>query len=115
MTTRNQTRQLLQGVVISAALLLVTAPAALADPQGYRAVLEHRACAVDLGLDPSEAEYDACVRSLDRTLSDTETAQTANKRQPCAEIGLSPGSRAFAQCSADLRATLSNKMNLGAR
>ena len=121
MTTRNQTRQLLQGAAFSAALLLVTAPAALADPHGYHAALEHRACDVDLGLDPSTATYDVCTRSLDRSLSNTESEQIVRTeseprgRLACAEIGLSPSSRAFAQCSADLRASLWNEMNLGAR
>jgi hypothetical protein len=36
MTTRNQTRRLLQGATFSATLLLVTAPAALAGPRETR-------------------------------------------------------------------------------
>ena len=115
MTIRNQTRGLLQGAAFSAALLLMTAPAALADPQAYHAALEHRACAVDLALDPSTATYEAGVRSLERTLSDTESEQTTNERLTCAENGFRSSSRAFVECSADLRAALWNEMNLGAR
>jgi hypothetical protein len=39
MTTRNQTRRMLQSAAFFAALLLVAAPAALAAPQGYSAAL----------------------------------------------------------------------------
>jgi len=113
MTTRNQTRRLLQSAKLSAALLLLTAPAALPDPKPDSAM--HRACAVDLGLDPSTADYDVCVRSLESTLFDTESRPITNKHPACAEVGLNPNSSAFAQCAANMRATLWNENNIGAR
>jgi hypothetical protein len=120
MTTYNQARQLLRRTALSAAMLLVAAPAALADPPGYlfqdfdgtapatvsapippqrnaanqeaarlastrafadvtqgssRMAQEHHACAVVLGLDPSEHPHDTCIRSLDRTLSESDQAR----------------------------------------
>lgn len=38
MITDNQARRLLRGAALSAALLLMVAPAALADPRGYRSM-----------------------------------------------------------------------------
>jgi hypothetical protein len=55
---------------LSAAMLLITAPVALADPQGYRLSVAQNACAA--GLNPSAVDYAACVKSLDRVLADTQ-------------------------------------------
>ncbi|HEX9489909.1 MAG TPA: hypothetical protein VF930_06460 [Stellaceae bacterium] len=121
MLTNNKTGQLLRRTALSAAMLLIAAPAALADTPGYlfrdfddtapatvsapvpppqrnaanqeasglasarafanvaegssRMAQEHHACAVVLGLDPSEHPYDTCIRSLDRTLSESDQAR----------------------------------------
>ena len=130
MITENQTRQLLRGAALSAAMLLIAAPAAFARPPGYlyrdfehtapvvarapvppqqlnaanaesslRMAQEHHACAVVLGLDPSEGLYDTCVRSLDRSLSESDQAHAVESyRLACAEKGLNPSTSAFATC-----------------
>jgi hypothetical protein len=65
-------------LALSAAMLLSVAPAALANsPSASRMAREHHACAVVMGLNPSEAPYDACVRSLDSSLSPADQAELA--------------------------------------
>jgi hypothetical protein len=95
------TRQIgvLRAAFLSAALLLTAIPAVLADPQADRIAKEQHACAVILGLDPSVAGHDACVGSLDRSLSD---AQQGNEARACAYVGLGGTDH----CAAELRATL---------
>ena len=113
MITDNQRRRLLHGAALSAILLLTATPAALADPQ-----LEQRACAADLGLAPGTAEYDVCLKTLDRDLSGTQPGprrEATREELACAHSGFSPNSPAFVQCAANLRASLWNEMNLGAR
>lgn len=69
---------LLSGIAVSTAMLLSIAPASLADPpRASRMAQERHACAVVLGLDTSEAPYDACVRSLDSSLSHAHQADFA--------------------------------------
>jgi hypothetical protein len=52
-----------------------------------------------LGLNPTEADYDACARSLDRTLSATADAQAiADHRNACMQADLQPNTPAFATC-----------------
>ncbi len=118
MITDNQARRLLRGAALSALLLLTAAPAALADPQGYHATIEQRACAADLGLAPGTAEYDTCVKTLDRDLYGTlpgQRREATREELACAHSGFNPNSPAFVQCAADLRASLWNEMNFGAR
>ena len=118
MITDNQARRLLHGAALSATLLLTATPAALADPQGYHATLEQRACAADLALAPGTGEYDACVQTLDRDLSSTQPAprrEATREELACARSGFNLNSPAFVQCAANLRASLWNEMNLGAR
>jgi hypothetical protein len=68
---------------------------------------------VILGLDQSEAEYDACIRSLDRSLSSIATPQQGDEAvaAACSYVGLS----STADCESNLRATLWNEENIGAR
>jgi hypothetical protein len=96
----------LRGAVLSAALLLTAIPAALADPQTDRAAREQHACAVILGLNPSNASYDTCVQSLDRSLS---AAPQAKEAAACAYVGLGSADRGYGPCAAALRATLWNE------
>ena len=64
-----------------------------------RLAQEHHACAVVLGLDPSEGRYDTCIGSLDRSLSESDQAHAVeSNRLACAEKGLNPGTSAFATC-----------------
>jgi hypothetical protein len=67
-----------------------------------RIAQEHHACAVVLGLDPSDRQYDTCITSLDRSLTEWDQAQAVQTdRHACAEKGLEPGTAAFAVCVVD--------------
>ena len=96
----------LRSAALSAVLLLTVIPAALADPQTDRAAREQHACAVILGLNPSNASYDTCVQSLDRSLS---AAPQAKEAAACAYVGLGSADRGYGPCAAELRATLWNE------
>jgi hypothetical protein len=64
-----------------------------------RMAREQHACAVVMGLDQPGSLYDACIRSLDQTLSELDqTLQTSRKRNFCARAGLEPGTPSFAAC-----------------
>jgi hypothetical protein len=64
-----------------------------------RTAQEQHACAVVLGLDPSGARYDTCMRTLDRNLSEWDYARlVATDRNTCARDGLQPDAPAFAVC-----------------
>jgi hypothetical protein len=67
---------------------------------------EQRACAVVLGLDPSEDSYETCVRVFNRNLSQwrpsVDQDDWARYNQACAEVGIDPGSPIFLQCVTDL-------------
>ena len=112
MITNYQARKVLRGALLSAALLLMAVPAASADPQTGRVAQEQHACGVIFGLDSSVAGYDACVRSLDRSLSG---AREGKEAAPCAYVGLDSTNRGFKPCVDELRATLWNEENIGAR
>jgi hypothetical protein len=61
---------------------------------------EQHACAVVLSLDSSGRRYDACMRVLDRNLSEWDYARlVSTNRDTCARDGLQPGSPAFAVCT----------------
>jgi hypothetical protein len=72
--------------------------------QADRAQAQH-ACAVIMGLDPSEAPYNACVRSLD-----PDPQPQGNEAAACRYVGFST-----VACARDLRAMLWNEENIGAR
>jgi len=117
MITNNQARQSLRYAVMAAAMFLIPAPTALANPQADRS-LEQRSCAVAMNLNPATADYDVCVRSLDRALSDAGSGHyvaVPNERRACADIGINPRSPAFDRCADDLRNSLWNDDDLGAR
>jgi hypothetical protein len=64
-----------------------------------RTAQEQHACAVVLGLDPSGAGYDTCMRTLDRNLSEWDYARlVSTDRDTCARGDLQPGTPAFAVC-----------------
>jgi hypothetical protein len=65
-------------LALSAAMLLSVAPVSLANSSNSsRMAREHHACAVVLGLNPSEVPYDVCVRSLDSSLPQSDQADLA--------------------------------------
>jgi hypothetical protein len=81
------------------ALLAFAQIGARAAENSSRMAQEQHACAVVLGLDPSDDRYDTCVRSLDRSLSGWEQQRlVAGQRSACAQKGLQPGTPAFAMC-----------------
>jgi hypothetical protein len=60
---------------------------------------EQHACAVVMGLHQPGALYLACLRSLDKTLSELDQARQASAlRNTCARAGLRPGTPSFATC-----------------
>jgi hypothetical protein len=62
-----------------------------------RTAQEQHACAVVLSLDPSGRRYDACMRTLDRNLSEWDYARlVSTDRDTCARDGLQPDAPAFA-------------------
>ena len=64
-----------------------------------RLAQEQHACAVVLRLDPSGRRYDACIRSLERSLSEWNYARlVSTDRGACVRDGLKPGTRDFALC-----------------
>jgi hypothetical protein len=65
MITDNQVRQLLRGAALSASLLLMAAPAALADPQGYRAYTAGYALSDTAGGQMPGVGTDRAVRAND--------------------------------------------------
>jgi hypothetical protein len=90
-------------VIVGAAVIALLASAhssvrAAEDPS--RMVQEHHACAVVMGLHQPGALYDTCVRSLDKSLSESDEVRLAKgNRNACAESGFTPGTRAFAVCA----------------
>ena len=88
-------------IIGAAAIALLTAGNTFANAAENPAPLaqEQHACAVVLGLDPSERRYEACIRSLERSLSEWNYARlVSTDRSACARDDLQPGTRAFAVC-----------------
>jgi hypothetical protein len=88
-------------IIGAAAIALLTAGNSLANAaeNPVRTAQEQHACAVVLSLDPSERRYDACMRVLDRNLSEWDYARlVSTDRDTCARDGLRSGSPAFAVC-----------------
>lgn len=88
-------------IVGAAAIALLAAGNTLvnAAENPARLAQEQHACAVVLGLDSSGRRYDACVRSLERSLSEWDYTRTVSTgRDACAGQGLQPGAPAFAVC-----------------
>jgi hypothetical protein len=89
----------LAGAAAVITLLASPQPFANAAEGSSRIAQERHACAVVLGLDPSDRRYDTCVRSLDRSLAEWDQAQVVQTdRRACSDKGLEPGTSAFAVC-----------------
>jgi hypothetical protein len=81
------------------ALLVAGNNHACAAENAARTAQEQHACAVVLGLDPSGRRYDACMRTLDRNLSEWDYARlVSTDRDTCTRSDLQPGTPAFAVC-----------------
>jgi hypothetical protein len=88
-------------VISAAAIALLAAGSNLASAaeNPARTAQDQHACAVVLGLDPSGRRYDACMRVLDRNLSDWDYARlVSTDRDTCTRDGLQPDAPAFAVC-----------------
>jgi hypothetical protein len=83
----------------AAVSILLASPQTFAAEASSRIAQEHHACAVVLGLSPSDRRYDTCIRSLDRSLAEWSQAQVVQTdRRGCADKGLEPGTSTFAVC-----------------
>jgi hypothetical protein len=88
-------------IIGAAAIALLAAGNDLANAaeNPVRTAQEQHACAVVLSLDPSGRRYDACMRSLDRSLSEWDYARlVSTDRDTCARDGLQSDTPAFAVC-----------------
>jgi hypothetical protein len=88
-------------IIGAAAIALLAAGNNLANAaeNQVRTAQEQHACAVVLGLDPSGRRYDACMRVLDRSLSEWDYARlVSTDRDTCAREDLQPDAPAFAVC-----------------
>ena len=88
-------------IIGAAAIALLAAGNNLANAaeNPARTAQEQHACAVVLGLDPSGRRYDACMRVLDRNLSEWDYARLVSMdRDTCTRSDLQPGTPAFAVC-----------------
>jgi hypothetical protein len=82
-------------------ITLLASPQTFADAAegSSRIAQERHACAVVLGLSPSDRRYGTCIRSLDRSLAEWDQAQLVQTdRRGCSDKGLEPGTSAFAVC-----------------
>jgi hypothetical protein len=98
---RSQSVALLNRHLAAAAVVLLASATTLANAAENPARLarEQHTCAVVLGLDPSSHRYNACLRSLDRSLSEWDYAQgVSTDRNTCERERLQPGTPAFARC-----------------
>ena len=74
-------------------------PSAQAPAELSRLAREQHACSVVMGLHRPGDLYLACVRSLDRSLSELDQARQASRfESACARAGLKPGTVSFASC-----------------
>lgn len=99
MMTNNKAGQMLRRAALSAAMLLIAAPAALADPPGYL----FRDFA-----DTAQATVSAPMPAPQRNATNQEASRVASapafadvvesSRSACAQEGLSPGAPDFAAC-----------------
>jgi hypothetical protein len=83
---------------------LLTCAHTYADAAGSltRSEREHHACAVVMGFPQPGELYDACVRSLDDSLSELDQEKLiSTDRRACAKERLRPGTPAFANCVVD--------------
>jgi hypothetical protein len=84
---------------VAIALLASAGTVANAEENSTRLAQEQHACAVVLGLDSSGRRYDACIRSLERSISEWDYVRTVSTdRGVCARQGLQPGTPDFSVC-----------------
>jgi hypothetical protein len=73
-----------------------------AEETSTRMAREHHACAVIMGLPQPGELYDACIASLNNSLSQLDQARLVSRdRRDCARERLKPGTPGFADCVLD--------------
>lgn len=115
-------RSIAAAVGATALAVLACAPVSASAADGSsRLAKEHHACAVVLGLDPTEAPYQACITNLDQSLAAANPSQLADGTagsldaardkapQACVAVGLKPGTPAYDDCVTDLKESLSDE------
>ena len=88
-------------IIGAAAIALLAAGNNLANAaeNSARTAQEQHACAAVLGLDASGRRYDACMRVLDKNLSEWDYARlVSTDRDTCTRSDLQPGTPGFAVC-----------------
>jgi hypothetical protein len=97
----------------AAVSILLASPHAFAEASSTIAQERH-ACAVVLGLSPSDRRYDTCIRSLDRSLAEWGQAQVVQTdRRACADRGLEAGTSVFAVCVVNAEQSSTNTGGYG--
>jgi hypothetical protein len=100
---------------VAAVSILLASPHTFAAEASSRIAQERHACAVVLGLSPSDRGYDTCIRSLDRSLAEWGQAQMVRTdRRACADRGLEPGTSVFAVCVVNAEQSSTNTGGYGA-
>lgn len=88
-------------IIGAAAIVLLAAGNTIANAaeNPSRIASEQHACVVVLRLDQTGRRYDACIRSLERSLSQWDYARLVpTGRDTCAREGLQHGTAGFAVC-----------------
>ena len=98
-------RSTASAIVVGAAAAAILGSAytsAEAAENSTRIEREHHACAIVMGLPQPGELYDACVRSLNDSLSELDRAKLiSTDRDACSKEKLRPGTPAFADCVLD--------------
>src|SRR5712672_1392114 len=102
---RRKRRTTPSAIIAGAATVALLASAntfAHAAESSSRIAQEHYACAVAMGLHQPGDLYDTCIRSLNKSLSESDQALlVSTDRSKCTKERLKPGTPAFANCVAD--------------
>ena len=97
-----------EGIVCASAAFLLCSTPTFADPAqaSARMAREHHACSIVMGLHRPGELYDACIRSLDKSLFELDQEQMISKGwRTCAKDRLNPGTPDFADCVLDVQLT----------
>lgn len=113
MTQYYITRHLMRGLPILASSLVLAAcainPADAQSSTPARAAQARQACAITMGLNPANTDYEMCVTSLLQTMAGLDQAALVERdRQACMQRGLQPNTREFAVCVVDAATVASN-------
>jgi len=102
---RRKRRTTPSAIIVGAATVALLSSAntfAHAAESSSRIAQEHYACAVAMGLHQPGDLYDTCIRSLNKSLSESDQALlVSTDRSKCTKERLKPGTPAFAVCVAN--------------